>query len=394
MARPKKYSGIYRCASYPKMYKYDIHLEKEPGMVVHLHSGYIYETAKKASEALSSRIDLEKSRGKISDSSVFSWLLEKYCGHLKDDMKATSFWQTKMMLQRCLCSGKEGWPDFSALPIKEVFTQERMEGFRSFLAAYKSPKSGRLFSRDYKNRILFHLKQIAEFAFDRGMISQEELRNARVFLPDFKSDAEIPLRKRTALTPEQYAAFIDTFTHDDKWRYLFEFLFDTGCRIGEALALEIGDYDPESAEVTINKTAAFKTEPGEGTPKTQSPKTKAGNRVVKLFPSMASEMGRYLPALKGKPKSNRLFFGQESIICPTSVRKCFDKHLKAAHLPHFTVHEIRHTATTWEVNACPTAAGAQAVSARLGRASVAVTLDLYYHGDEKTMDKITEKMAI
>jgi integrase len=115
---------------------------------------------------------------------------------------------------------------------------------------------------------------------------------------------------------------------------------------------------------------------------------------VPLSPQMGGILKDYLKTISGADRESFIFFGSHKPLSVSNVRRGMNDALKKAGLPHFVIHEIRHTVTTWAVNALQTPAGIHAVSKRLGRSSDAVTLDVYYHGDEESEQILLKKMPI
>jgi integrase len=76
---------------------------------------------------------------------------------------------------------------------------------------------------------------------------------------------------------------------------------------------------------------------------------------------------------------------------PWAVSKAFRDHAKAAMLPPIPLHGLRHSYATL---ALASGVNPRIVSARLGHATVALTLDVYSHvlpqADQEAADRIAE----
>lgn len=111
---------------------------------------------------------------------------------------------------------------------------------------------------------------------------------------------------------------------------------------------------------------------------TDAPKTKAGRRVVTLPPFLAAALDEHLAAYSapepdglvfpnrtGRPMSGRSFTGS-----------VFKPALRRAGLDDVRIHDLRHTAVALAIRA---GAHPKAIQARMGHASISVTLDRYGH---------------
>jgi integrase len=63
-------------------------------------------------------------------------------------------------------------------------------------------------------------------------------------------------------------------------------------------------------------------------------------------------------------------------------------------LPRIKIHEIRHTNNTWLLDENQSIFVADIITKRLGRSSLKVILDNYYHSNSAVEDSIVEKIKI
>jgi integrase len=372
-----KMPSVYLCPTKAGHWKFDSQVSVR-GVRRHLQSGYVYSSASEAAKALKSKkIALLAQRdGKRSD--PFSTLTFRYYESLRERMKPTSYWETYLLIEKNLRK------PFDQLSVALAFSEENLHAFRENL--YLSKKSEKT-----KNRILHQFLAMALFGNDHEILADFELKRAKASLTPFHGGEDIK-EPRRAMSVEEYRCFMKAFRKDDKRKVLFQFLFATGCRIGEAAAVQIRDFNPAKNTVQINKTVAYKTE--KGAPLTQSPKTPAGNRIVLLSEKMSGILKAYLKTLSPANPASFLFFGSKKPLSLSNVRRAMNDALDKAGLQHYVIHEIRHSVTTWGVNAMKTPAGIHVVSQRLGRACDSVTMDVYYHGDEKAEKQLIKKMPI
>lgn len=175
-----------------------------------------------------------------------------------------------------------------------------------------------------------------------------------------------------AFTLEQRAAFLQAAESYNLFP-LYQLLASSGCRVGEAMALDIEDVDWESGKVRINK-AIYKGVLG--TPKTGEVRT------IDISDKCVSVLRRHVVtvkerALKEGKKVKVLFPGDtdSGYMHWSYPTICFKMVLKRAKLPaHFSPHSLRHT---WATLSLVMGESIQYVQQQLGHASIQQTVDTY-----------------
>jgi len=150
-----------------------------------------------------------------------------------------------------------------------------------------------------------------------------------------------------------------------------------GLRVGEAIALRLDDYDPESATLLVAR--AWNDKHG----KMETPKH--GARRVDVSPQLAAILETHIAALRrvvglnGKPKSEWLFPSLVwGMLDARNVRRLLSRIAKDSGLGRgLKPHDLRHT-----YGSILTAEGAppQYIQAQMGHASIQITIDLYGSG--------------
>ena len=102
---------------------------------------------------------------------------------------------------------------------------------------------------------------------------------------------------------EEYQKFNQTMEPGTRYYIIFEILFWTGCRIGELLALTMGDVDFERNQISITKTY-YRT--GRQDVITE-PKTKQSVRVVRIPKFLKQEIKAFVDGHYGMLDNERLF---------------------------------------------------------------------------------------
>jgi integrase len=199
----------------------------------------------------------------------------------------------------------------------------------------------------------------------------------------------IPNTKRTLKpwSPEQVSSFLDYAAGDDL-APIWHLLALEGLRKGEALGLRWSDL-AYRADGTITAQIAQQVivnKAGRGEAIIQpTTKTAAGARVIQF----TSETARALKDHKTRQQFALKAAGEKwdddahivsgldgMAVHPTAVQPAMERIIKAAGLPRVTPHDLRHGAASMLL-----AAGIPVpeVSARMGHASPAVTMEIYAH---------------
>lgn len=239
------------------------------------------------------------------------------------------------------------------------------------------------------NWILSFMEKIGHFGFEIGCVSEQGLRLS-MLASERVPERVSPKKSYTIWSYEDYRKFIGTFDEGDRYIVLFQWLFFSGCRIGEALAIQWKDLDLDRQIANISKSCS----PGVGTGKTEffTTKTEAGRRSIYISDAMTAQFKKLKEAYLGKP-DDYCFFGKR-VIGRMTVRRVFTEHTNAAKLPYIKIHEIRHTVNTWLLSKDRSTDELKAITARLGRSSLKVTMDIYFHSKRDTDKKLAEEIKI
>lgn len=208
------------------------------------------------------------------------------------------------------------------------------------------------------------LSMIFDGAEDDGLIARNPMRS--VWVPGGAADEAV------VLTMAEATALIAHVP--PRYRMLTRLLLATGMRIGEALALRWDDYDPPDLRIG----RALRRQDGNWV--VGSPKTKNSKRTLRLDEPFMDALDAHREAQADHPNPLGLMFPNErgSYLDGNNFRnRALKKGLAAAKIDKpLTVHGLRHTHASLSIkkNVNP-----KVLSARLGHASVAFTLDVYGH---------------
>ena len=161
---------------------------------------------------------------------------------------------------------------------------------------------------------LRHLKASFNFAIRRGYIPSNPLEAITLRLPE---------RPQIFITKDELNKIIQTETNPIL-SLIYEFLFFTGCRIGEVINLQFSHIDTSSNKINIQNSATFKTKSGK-------------NRII----PMSKVVVRIISIMKDQ-KINEFVFGKRYSSSYISHR--FKRITRAIELnEHLRLHDLRHS---------------------------------------------------
>ncbi len=197
-----------------------------------------------------------------------------------------------------------------------------------------------------------------------------------------------------ALDEEQVSRFLAAAS-GNRLHVLFHLAVVTGMRQGELLALKWSDISLDKGHINVRRQVQRQT--GVGFVFSE-PKTRAGRRKIGIGP-YTIEMLRHQKILQDGLRVQAKDAWQEDDLVFTSnvgtpldqrnVLREFGSVLKVAGLPKIRFHDLRHTAASLLLN---NGQGAIAVSKLLGHSKPSVTVDIYAHVYNETMDEVARTM--
>lgn len=212
-----------------------------------------------------------------------------------------------------------------------------------------------------------------------------------------------PPRKDTPetkwLNPSDAARLLDVLDglEDIQWKCFFYLSLYTGARPGELIALNWQDIDLEKSTIHIRASAEYVK--GEGTVRTDRPKTKSSVRDILLPPDVMQIVNDHrrallayrLPFGKNWAEPDAVFTTDDghrvNISTPTHV---FRKLVKRYDLPPLTLYGLRHTAASLMIaEGLPI----RDVAARLGHSQTSTTLDIYAHALIDSNSRATDAIS-
>lgn len=283
---------------------------------------------------------------------TFGELVEKFLATKKARIKAASYYDlNKKITTRIL-------PYFKDRIMKDITPLDVLE-WQNTLNGY---------SYRYKKHLCGYLSSIYRFA------------NKYYDIPNVIGKVEAPRnlegkKKMLFWTPEEFKCFISTVDRPD-YNTFFKFLYLSGCRKGEALALTWNDIDFNNSTVEITKSVANKVGTNGKAYQITTPKNISSDRTISLPAFFIEELKQYQKWQKENTKTQTFVFGGADPFSPTNIDRMKEKYERISNVKHIRIHDLRHSCASYLIHK---GVSIVAVSHHLGHASIKQTLDTYSH---------------
>lgn len=204
-----------------------------------------------------------------------------------------------------------------------LLTKEELYRWQDELWATRNPRTNDFYSYKYLSKVRTHFQ-----SFLAWVESRYGYKN--YFTEVVKPKRRTPKTQMEIWTREEFEKFIAVID-DPMYHCLFTFMFFTGRRKGELLALSPNDIKNNSISVT--KTITRKTLDGSAYKITSTKADKS--QVIPLCDTVIEELKHY------KPQSP-FFFGGEKPLAEHTVTRVFDKGCALAGVKRIRLHDLRH----------------------------------------------------
>lgn len=173
---------------------------------------------------------------------------------------------------------------------------------------------------------------------------------------------------------DQFISFVDSPVYNA----FFTFLYFTGCRRGEAMALQYTDIKDHKAHIW----RSIKHYKNGFMPL----KTDSSERTISLSKRTETAI---LPLLERCSENAPFVFGFETSLPISGIQREFTKAIKKSGVKPIRIHDLRHSHATLLIN---NGVNIVAVSKRLGHASINQTLKTYTHLLKEADDQLIETL--
>lgn len=180
-------------------------------------------------------------------------------------------------------------------------------------------------------------------------------------------------------TKEEYLRFSEAMMEKPLSYYAFEILYWCGIREGELLALTPADFDFQAETLRINKSY----QRIKGRDVITSPKTKKGNRIIKMPKFLCEEMQDCLKMFYDLKDTDRIFPISKHYLSNEMKRGCKETGVKK-----IRIHDIRHSAVSLLIDMGFTAL---AIADRVGHETEKITYR-YAHLFPSKQDEMASKL--
>lgn len=288
----------------------------------------------------------------VPTNETFHEIAEKYYNSIDASEEAKRMHRTRF---------EKSFSDYYDRPITKI-SKAMLDSWRTSLI-----NSG--YAYNTQKRTLQYVKSVFKYA-----ANIYDIPNPASVLRPIKKPIEAPDQVMHVWTIDQFNQFLNA-VDNPLYALFFELLFWTGCRRGEAIALQKTDLTGNQLYIH----GSMKHFKNGITP----PKNSSSIRTIKLDDQLVKDLQPLL-SIPGP-----FLFGGERSLPITVIQSQFSKAIKASGVPKIRIHDLRHSHATILIN---NEVNIVAVSKRLGHASIEQTLKTYTHLLKKTDDQMMEKI--
>lgn len=181
-------------------------------------------------------------------------------------------------------------------------------------------------------------------------------------------------------TQAEFSQFVDSIMNKQQSYMAFMTFFWTGMRLGELLALTVGDIDFDKRTMSITKSYQRINSKDIIT----EPKTPKGKRVITIPQFLAIDLQDYISGIYKPKKKDRLF----------PITKYFLEHemqrgIKGSGVKRIRLHDLRHSHASMlvEMGFSPLE-----IAERLGHEKIETTLNTYSHLYPHKQERLADKL--
>ncbi len=225
-------------------------------------------------------------------------------------------------------------------------------------------------STSVKNYCISVVKAVFKYAHECY-----DLPNEAAVLKKLKRDSK--KEEMITWTPEEFNQFISA-VHLAHYNNIFTFMYWTGCRRGEALALRKQDY--HDGQIRIHHQIKYEKDGF------MELKTDSSERTITLIGPLKAR----IDAISAQIGEDEYLFGFQHPLPITNLQRYFSKGIKESGVKKIRIHDLRHSFAT---NAIANGVNIVALSKYLGHSTIQQTLETYVHALEKTDDELVSIMS-
>lgn len=287
-----------------------------------------------------------------------------------EDMKPKLRWNTWKSKQYII--DKKLIPYFGKKKMNEIKASDVIK-WQNTLAGLQDENGNPLYSRKYLKTIQAQLSAIMNHAVRLYELRKNPVHAAGPIGGDERTT------EMQIWTKDEYHRFSDAIRDDISYFTAFEVLYWGGLRLGEMLALTMGDIDFENNEIHVTKSLQHI----EGKIIVTPPKTKKGIRVVKIPEFLTRELQIYAAMQYGLTPENRLFMMSRS-----QLHRVLEKGCEISGVKKIRIHDLRHSHVSLLIEMGFSAVD---IANRVGHENIDITMH-YAHMFPHKQDEIVGKL--
>lgn len=283
---------------------------------------------------------------------IFQDVFEEYLAYKKERVKDSSYYEISKTAEKHIL------PYFSDYKIKDI-TKPVVLNWQMSLANY---------SYKYKSKIRYVLYSCFKY-----LQMYYDIENIVSKIEPFKKPKE--KKEMEIWTLDEFNKFINTFENDIIYKTFFTFLYYTGCRLGESLALTYNDFNFRTNKVKINKSITTKVSDNSSTFAVTTPKNETSFREILLPDVLIKQLKSYINEIPESKNSN-FFFGLDKPLDDHTIYRRLDKHSRLAEVKKIRIHDFRHSHVSLLIEH---GANIVLIAKRVGHSDTQQTLNTYSH---------------
>lgn len=307
---------------------------------------------KRKGDALAWEDDFKASKQGSPDMSF-----EMFWGEYKDDLRyelKETTWEGKINIV-----DTKILPFFAEIPLNEIGTRT-IRKWQNEIQGMKK-KNGEPYAQTYLKSINNELSAIINHA-----VTYYNLPNNPIHKTG--SIGEKHAEEQEFWTHDEFNQFIEYFNDDLLYYTVYNFLYYTGVRQGEMLALTLEDFDLDNYMVSINKNWGRRLKKNGVT----TTKTRSSNREI-VFPHFLKDvLLEYVESLYGYKYYERLF----SYTNKSQLNRKLKKAAAETGVKPIRVHDLRHSHAAYLIDKD---VNMKALQHRLGHKRFETTYNTYGH---------------
>lgn len=239
------------------------------------------------------------------------------------------------------------------------------------------------YATSLKNRCITGLKEVMDYAITHHYIVTNPAAAIKTFKKTNDEVIASKARESNIWTYDEFMRFMEC-VDGIGYKALYFTLFNTGMRLGEALALTWADFS--DGKLSISKSCTKKTT--KGPYEIKMPKSLSSIRTVYIDETLNQFLLDYKETVKNEEgfSEDSFMFGTSRPFPETCVQQRKNSAVRKSGVKNIRIHDFRHSHATFLIN---NGMNIVAVSKRLGHSDINITLKTYTHLLDEKHPEIT-----